>query len=180
MELDVLGLFSACSYALDCVEAELVHVTSKHAKRVAYMSVCVAEQMGIQGKELQDLAVCALLHDNALTQYIQEELHNDIARASAAQEFPRLGAHCSMGEHNIQGLPFHTDVTNVILYHHENADGTGSFGKNGRKRLFLHVLFICVTCWMWPAAPRPLLPPPGKRPSIFFKKQRDACSMRNV
>lgn len=79
MELDVLGLFSACSYALDCVEAELVHVTSKHAKRVAYMSVCVAEQMGIQGKELQDLAVCALLHDNALTQYIQEELHNDIA-----------------------------------------------------------------------------------------------------
>ena len=70
MELDVLGLFSACSYALDCVEAELVHVTSKHAKRVAYMSVCVAAQMGIQGKELQDLAVCALLHDNALTQYI--------------------------------------------------------------------------------------------------------------
>ena len=47
MELDVLGLFSACSYALDCVEAELVHVTSKHAKRVAYMSVCVAEQMGL-------------------------------------------------------------------------------------------------------------------------------------
>ena len=67
MELDVLGLFSACSYALDCVEAELVHVTSKHAKRVAYMSVCVAEQMGVQGKELQDLAVCALLHDNALS-----------------------------------------------------------------------------------------------------------------
>ena len=70
MELDALGLISACSYALDCVEAELVHVTSEHAKRVAYMSVCVAEQMGIQGKELQDLAVCALLHDNALTQYI--------------------------------------------------------------------------------------------------------------
>ena len=40
MELDALGLISACSYALDCVEAELVHVTSEHAKRVAYMSVC--------------------------------------------------------------------------------------------------------------------------------------------
>ena len=144
MELDVLGLFSACSYALDCVEAELVHVTSKHAKRVAYMSVCVAEQMGIQGKELQDLAVCALLHDNALTQYIQEELHNDIARASAAQEFPRLGAHCSMGEHNIQGLPFHTDVTNVILYHHENADGTGPFGKKWEETpLFARIIHLC-------------------------------------
>ena len=35
MVLDVLGLLAACSYALDCVEAELVHVASKHAKRVA-------------------------------------------------------------------------------------------------------------------------------------------------
>ena len=31
MKLDVLGLLGACSYALDCVEAELVHVTSRHA-----------------------------------------------------------------------------------------------------------------------------------------------------
>ena len=56
MKLDVLGLFAACSYALDCVEAELVHVTNKHAKRVAYMSICTAEQIGISGKPLQDLA----------------------------------------------------------------------------------------------------------------------------
>lgn len=42
MKLDVLGLLGACSYALDCVEAELVHVTSRHAKRVAYMSICTA------------------------------------------------------------------------------------------------------------------------------------------
>ena len=64
MVLDVLGLLSACSYALDCVEAELVHVSDKHAKRVAYMSVCMAEQLGISGESLQDLAACALLHDN--------------------------------------------------------------------------------------------------------------------
>ena len=31
MKLDVLGLMAACSYALDCVEAELVHVTNNHA-----------------------------------------------------------------------------------------------------------------------------------------------------
>lgn len=144
MELDVLGLLSACSYALDCVEAELVHVTNKHAKRVAYMSVCVAEQMGVQDKALQDLAVCALLHDNALTQYIQEELHNDIAHASETQEFPHLGAHCSLGEKNIQGLPFHTDVTNVILYHHENADGSGPFGKKWTEiPLFARIIHLC-------------------------------------
>ena len=47
MKLDVLGLMAACSYALDCVEAELVHVTNNHAKRVAYMSVSIAGKMGV-------------------------------------------------------------------------------------------------------------------------------------
>ena len=32
--------------------------------------------MGTQGQSLQDLAECALLHDNAVAQYIQEELQN--------------------------------------------------------------------------------------------------------
>lgn len=144
MKLDVLGLFAACSYALDCVEAELVHVTNKHAKRVAYMSVCMAEQLGISGKPLQDLAACALLHDNALTQYIQEELHSDIAHAVVSQQFPNLSLHCSFGENNLNKLPFHTDVTNVILYHHENANGTGPFQKKWDEiPLFARIIHLC-------------------------------------
>ena len=51
MELDVLGLFSACSYALDCVEAELIKVTNNHSKRVAYMAVCTAEKNGYTGSK---------------------------------------------------------------------------------------------------------------------------------
>lgn len=144
MLLDVLGLLAACSYALDCVEAELVHVRDNHSKRVAYMSVCVAEQMGIHGESLQDLAICSLLHDNALTQYIQEELHNDISQISVTQEIPKLGAHCFWGEKNISQLPFHTDVLDVILYHHENADGSGPFGKTWAEvPLFSRIIHLC-------------------------------------
>ena len=143
MELDVLGLFAACSYALDCVEAEFIHVTSKHARRVAYMCVCTAEQLGVQGKRLQDLAVCALMHDNALIQYVQEEFYSDISPSSVTQEFPQLSAHCISGEKNIQGLPFHTDVSNVILYHHENADGSGPFGKTWTEvPLFARIIHL--------------------------------------
>ena len=72
MEIDIIGLLSAFSFALDCVEAELIHVTSNHGKRVAYMSVCMAEKMGVSDDALRDLAACALLHDNALTQYIMK------------------------------------------------------------------------------------------------------------
>lgn len=144
MLLDVLGLLAACSYALDCVEAELAHVSNNHSKRVAYMSVCIAEQMGIQGAGLQDLAACALLHDNALTQYIQEELHGDITQIVVTQQMPKLGMHCTLGEKNIRKLPLHTDVSNVILYHHENADGSGPFGKTWKDvPIFSRIIHLC-------------------------------------
>ena len=144
MKLDVLGLLGACSYALDCVEAELVHVTSRHAKRVAYMSICTAEKMGVHGNALQDLTACALLHDNALTQYIQEEFHGRAESLELLSEIPHLGLHCSQGEENIRDLPFSTDVSGVILYHHENADGSGPFGKPWREvPLFARIIHLC-------------------------------------
>ena len=77
LRIDIVGLAGACSYALDCIEAELVKIKNKHGKRVAYISVCMAEYLAIQGDALQDLAMCALLHDNALTQYIKEELERN-------------------------------------------------------------------------------------------------------
>ena len=135
MEIDIIGLLSAFSFALDCVEAELIHVTSNHGKRVAYMSVCMAEKMGVSDDALRDLAACALLHDNALTQYINEEFYRDISnidtlKVSSDDITPRqLGMHCIYGEKNLGKYPFKTGVKDVILYHHEEADGSGPFEK---------------------------------------------------
>lgn len=158
MELDIVGLVSACSYVLDCIEAELVHVTNRHGKRVAYISVCMAERLGIKGRALQDLAICALLHDNALTQYISEEVQKKPDAVNAEGEYDRnamselvseitpkkLGVHCIYGEQNIKKLPFDTDMSGVILYHHENADGTGPFGKRWDEiPLFARIIHIC-------------------------------------
>ena len=47
MELDIVGLAGACSYAQDCIEAELVHVTNKHSDRVACTSARIARALGI-------------------------------------------------------------------------------------------------------------------------------------
>lgn len=70
------------------------------------------KKMGIQGQSLQDLAECALLHDNAVAQYIQEELQNDALRNGVT----KLGRHCTIGEKILKNIPFHNDVSNVILY----------------------------------------------------------------
>jgi len=49
LSIDIVGLAGACSYALDCIEAEFVNVKNKHGKRVAYISVCMAKYCAIQG-----------------------------------------------------------------------------------------------------------------------------------
>ena len=119
MELDIIGLLGACSYALDCVEAELTHVATKHGKRVAYMSVCTAQKMGITGDALQDLAACSLLHDNALTQYIYEEFHNDLTKNNTE---------------NITSFY----ITMKMPMEADHLE------KRGKRSLFLQGSFICV------------------------------------
>lgn len=144
MNIDVMGLIGACSYALDCVEAELTQVTTLHSKRVAYMSIRMARQMNTPQDALQDLAVCALLHDNALTQYIREELNGDITSDTSVSGKPLIGIHCTLGEDNLQRLPFLTNVCDVIRYHHENADGSGPFGKTWQEvPLFARIIHLC-------------------------------------
>lgn len=99
LSIDIVGLVGACSYALDCIEAELVNVKNKHGKRVAYISVRMAEYWSIKSDALQDLAMCALLHDNALTQYISEELqnHSDVYIKNNLSE-KKKHLHCIYGE----------------------------------------------------------------------------------
>ena len=102
LRIDIVGLAGACSYALDCIEAELVKIKNKHGKRVAYISVCMAEYLAIQGDALQDLAMCALLHDNALTQYITEELErNYVIDIKKDLSVRKTNLHCIYGEKNI-------------------------------------------------------------------------------
>lgn len=119
MKINFNDMLYALSYGLDCVEAELTGVSRHHGKRVAYVSAMMGRAMGMGDQELSDLAACAILHDCALTEYIQTELQMNTLDRS----------HCIMGEENIMGLPFFGDVSGYVRFHHECADGTGPFGK---------------------------------------------------
>ena len=98
--------------------------------------MCVWQKIWVL--QLIDLAACALLHDNALLQYIQEEFRKGAEEQTDKSMTPKqVAMHCVYGEKNLKNYPFHTDVTNVILYHHENADGSGRSGKHGKKHHYL-------------------------------------------
>ena len=153
MKLDLTDLIYALSFALDKVEYELLGIETGHGRRVACLCLFMAEHAGIRGEELRDYIGCCVLHDNALTEFIYEELYNfkyitdesgqQLSNVIDMDYVERDGNHGIIGERNIHLIPFRTNVDNIILYHHENADGSGPLGKTadetGLKTQILHL-----------------------------------------
>lgn len=128
MKICFTELIIELSHALDYVEAELLGVQTDHGKRVAFLCALMGRHKGMGNRELLDLAGCAVMHDNALTEYVQAEYLSTHELVSEIRP-SRMGIHCALGERNVQGFPFFGDMRNVILYHHENANGSGPFSK---------------------------------------------------
>ena len=138
MKLDLTDLIYALSFALDKVEYELVGIETGHGRRVACLCLYMAEQAGISGEELRDYVGCCVLHDNALTEFIHEELGSHHISEEVKTKLSGMidvdyitqdSIHGKIGERNIRLVPFRTNIENIILYHHENADGSGVLGK---------------------------------------------------
>ena len=142
MKLDLTDMLYALSFALDKVESELLGVGTGHGKRVAYLSLLMGKEAGYRDEELRDFIGCCLLHDNALTEFIYQELSSSQISQDITAHLPDLDVlkdtrfhhdHSVVGEANIRLMPFHTDVKNIVLYHHENADGSGALGTKASE-----------------------------------------------
>lgn len=134
MKINFTDTLLSLSYALDCVEREFTGVTDWHGKRVAYLCTCMGQSMGFTQEHLTDLCTCAILHDCALTEYVQDEFHGSFGDA-ALGENQNYGLHCSMGERRMKNIPLldRAKAAGAVKYHHENADGSGPFKKRGNE-----------------------------------------------
>lgn len=116
-------LLASIFQGMDMVESELVGATSRHDKRIAVLVMKMGQHLGWTDDELICAGACALLHDNALAEYILSE------KPGLLREI-NLQAHCIKGEKNVSYLPFPSNVAGYVLYHHEYMDGSGAFGMN--------------------------------------------------
>lgn len=125
MKLNFYDMILTISYALDCIENEELGIKSNHSKRIAYLTAIMANEIEVKDYEKLDLIGYALLHDNAVKEYISEEFNESEDNVINLDK----GSHCVIGQKNIEFIPFYNKLQNIILYHHENADGSGVFGK---------------------------------------------------
>jgi len=130
------SLIKSIATALDIVEGGLLGASTNHGKRIAVLCAKMGKALQKSQEEITAMAVCAMLHDNALTEYILSEQiggHRD----------PAMKKHCEFGQRNVDALHFKTNVKDFILYHHERADGNGPFGiREGEGPLEAEIITI--------------------------------------
>jgi putative nucleotidyltransferase with HDIG domain len=137
MFITLNNLLFALSRALDFVENELLGITTNHGKRTAYISTHLCKALGCTEAEIFDMAGCAVLHDNALTSYMLAQSHKDFDSLEQSHKnfakLEQLKAHTKRGEENAANFPFLGETAGIILYHHENWNGTGYSGLKGKN-----------------------------------------------
>lgn len=89
----------------------------------------IAEELGLSKDQLYDIVALSILHDNGAS---DREVYEGVVNKESVNSFEKIKKHCIIGEYNVIGYPFITDIKNVIKYHHEHYDGSGFFNIKGK------------------------------------------------
>ncbi|MDR1695697.1 MAG: HD domain-containing protein [Endomicrobium sp.] len=113
-------IFSA---GLDIVESQIAGATYNHSLRLAVLACETGKRLGYGQEQLLVIETAALFHDNSLSRYLT-------APGGKQTDLKLLREHCEIGARNLSWLPFSKEVCEIVLNHHERADGSGAFGKH--------------------------------------------------
>ena len=97
--------------------------TREHTRRVASLSVTVAEGLGLRGERLRTLVVAALLHDIGKLRVPYEILQK--AGPLTDEEFAVIKRHPADGVSLLRHVGGFASAEPVVLAHHERLDGRG-------------------------------------------------------
>ncbi|SFM39786.1 HD domain-containing phosphohydrolase [Thermodesulforhabdus norvegica] len=98
--------------------------TVGHQKRVARLSVAIAEELGLERDRIEGLNTAALLHDIGKGLGVPLEILNKPGRLTQA-EWELVKMHPRLGFELLKEIDFPWPVAEAVLQHHERLDGSG-------------------------------------------------------
>lgn len=116
-------LLIVLSETLDHVEKEVLGVSDYHTKRVARLAIEMAKVAKLEKREIANIAIAALLHDNALNAVKLDYENGKLKNSDKGEK------HCIAGAKNVELIFEDKSIRDYILFHHERANGTGPFEK---------------------------------------------------
>lgn len=102
----------ALSEALDYVGID----DTMHGKRVGYMSAAVAKRLGWSSERIDRIILMGMLHDCGVS---STDVHHHLV---TELDWDNSQVHCQRGALLLSKVPFYSDYSEVILYHHTHWD----------------------------------------------------------
>ena len=125
---DVVQMVDSLAMALEARDP----YTHGHSLRVADYALMIADGLGLNARETENLKHGAALHDIGKIAVRQEVLHKP-GRLSD-EEFEHIKIHPSVGREILEPVADFKTMLDVVYYHHERIDGRGyPEGKKGNK-----------------------------------------------
>jgi putative nucleotidyltransferase with HDIG domain len=114
-----LGIIRALLSTLEAKDS----YTRGHTDRVAMYSVTVAEELGIQGEDLENIRIGATLHDIGKVAVMDKVLKKPAALD--VEERKHIMSHPARGAAILEGIRFLEPAIDLVRHHHECIDGSG-------------------------------------------------------
>lgn len=139
MEQDVFSGETINEYLSEDLSAGLLH-----AMCVSDLAAKLARELGLAEDQIQEIALAGMVHDIGklkISRYIYGR-QEDTMRIEETQYIRR---HAQLGEQILRKQGFSDNICNMVLYHHENYDGSGyPFNLRGEEiPLGARILRVC-------------------------------------
>ncbi|EDS78254.1 HD-GYP domain-containing protein [Clostridium massiliodielmoense] len=99
------------------------HNFMNHSKRATYISLILANFLNLSDDSKKYLYLSTLLHDIGAT--------NSLKISHTQTDF--IKKHCIKGSEIVSDFPIFNNLSRIILYHHENFNGTGPLNLKGKE-----------------------------------------------
>jgi len=120
--------------------------TNGHSIRVGYYSRQIAESLGMQADELDNIYYIALLHDIGKIA-IPDSILNKPGRLTD-EEFKVMKSHTTRGAAILKGISTIPQIVEGARSHHERYDGSGyPEGLSGEKIPYIARIICCADCF---------------------------------
>jgi putative nucleotidyltransferase with HDIG domain len=119
LPMAVVDTVTSLAFAIDAKD----HYTQGHSQKVSAYAVMIAEALGLQQKEIEEIGLAALLHDVGKVG-IPETILNKSGPLDAS-EWETMKTHTDLGDKILEPLQAMGRIREMIRHHHEFFDGTG-------------------------------------------------------
>lgn len=139
MEINIDKVIRAMSVALDLsqtsseYDTEIIenitnvdytdHKFIHHSHRTTYMALEIANFIKLSKEQKKQLYIASLLHDIGAANYL--------VQSHSSSSF--IKKHCQIGADITKYFPVFNKISDIILNHHENFDGSGAMGLAGNN-----------------------------------------------